>query len=201
MEKKPGASLCRRKSVSFLEVDAKTENMLNSNSREVISDKLRNCGGNSSELSVFEREGTKNDESLSLNRISEHEDDVLSFNLEQSMNETTKADGRLGDSSASTKTETTKNSFTNSPILNSGRINNYTSKPSSINIKENMINSQNVSFTHTDARYKNSCVEDGMTDATNSAPSPGTALLNPMGLDKANRINSTNSTGKYILYD
>ena len=54
--------------------------MLNTNSREVISDKLRNCGGNSSESSVFKVEGTKNDDSQSLNRISEHEDDVLSFN-------------------------------------------------------------------------------------------------------------------------
>lgn len=179
--------------------------MLNTNSREVISDKLRNCGGNSSESSVFEVEGTKNDESQSLNRISEHEDDVLSFNdkNEQSMNEATKADDLLGDSCGHTKTETTKNSFTNSPILNSGRITSCTSKPSPINIKENRINSQNVSFTQDDGRNKNSCVEDGMVipDITNSTPSAGTALLNPTKLDKANRMNSTNSTGKYLPYD
>ena len=203
MEKKPVASLCRRKSVSFLEVDAKNKETLNSNSREIISDKLRNFGGYSTDSSVFEMESSKNDENQALNRISEHEDDGLSLNdnHEQLMSETIKPGGLLSDSSGSTKTEANdKNSFSNSPLLNSGRNTTQTAKPLSINIKENIINSQNVSFSQTNSRNKNSCVEDGVQapDVSNSTPSAATSLLNPMKLDSTNRMNSTNSTGIYI---
>lgn len=203
-EKKLTSSLCRRKSVSFLEVDAKSKDMLNSNSREIVSDKLRNYGGTSTESSVFETDGSKNDESQILNRISEHEDDVLSMNdkTEQTMNETIKEDGLINDTYGSTKTEVNdRNGFSNSSTLNSGIMNKQLPKPSSINIKENIVNNQNVSFSQTNIRNKSACVEDGVVipDINSSTPSAATSLLNPTRLDSTNRMNSTNSTGNFFI--
>ena len=103
--------------------------MSNSSPREIISDKLRNFGGNSTESSVFEIDESKNDENQTLNRINEHEDDVVSLNdkHEQPMSKTTKSVGLLTDSNVSTKPEENdSNCFSNSTNLNmnSGIISN-----------------------------------------------------------------------------
>ena len=179
--------------------------MSNSCSREIISDKLRNFGGNSTESSVFEIDVSKNDENQTLNRINEHEDDVLSLNdkHEQPMSKTIKSVGLLTDSNVSTKPEANdSNCFSNSANLNmnSGTISNQSKKPSPIHIKENLINTQNVSFSQANTRNKSACVEDGVVvpDVTSSTPSAATSLLNPTRLDSTNRMNSTNSTGNWV---
>ena len=176
--------------------------MSNSNSREIISDKLRNFGGNSTESSVFEMDLSKNEESQTLNRISENEDDALSLNdkHEQPKSKTIKSVGLVTDSNESAKTEANdKNCFSNSTNLNmnSGIISNKSAKPSPIHIKEKLINTQNVSFSQANTRNKSACVEDGVVvpDVTSSTPSAATSLLNPTRLDSTNRMNSTNSTG------
>ena len=179
--------------------------MSNSNSREIISDKLRNFGGNSTESSTFEMDLSKNEESQTLNRISENEDDALSLNdkHEQPKSKTIKSVGLVTDSNESAKTEANdKNCFSNSTNLNmnSGIISNKSAKPSPIHIKENIFNTQNVSFSQPNIRNKSACVEDGVVvpDVTSSTPSAATSLLNPTRLDSTNRMNSTNSTGNWV---
>ena len=179
--------------------------MSNSSSREIISDKLRNLGGNSTESSVFDIDVSKNDENQTLNRINEHEDDVLSLNdkHEQPMSETIKSVGLLTDSNVSTKPEASDSncfSYSTNLNMNSGIISNQSKKPSPIHIKENLINTQNVSFSQANTRNKSACVEDGVVvpDVSSSTPSAATSLLNPTRLDSTNRMNSTNSTGNWV---
>ena len=210
LDKKKTPSFYRRKSVSFLEVETlNTRNriMSDTNCHEIISEKCKHGGGidhdgvKVSTSCCVELDMIKIDERQGQNRIDENiEDPILLDDTYKHIpgKENVSLKTSLADSE---KLENGRknNVLSDSIALNNLDFHNKKDKPAFIDLKENMINSQNVKFTQSDTIINKSCHSDddmAIPDSGCSATSVGAPLTTPLLLDTTRRMTSQNSTGK-----
>ena len=180
----------------------------NQNFYETMSDKEKSCSFNTNspkgpESCGIELNMMTINEGRALDNKSESENKTFSFSVkEDGCDNDTATTYECTADSPETKNNIAHNdhNFINSPSTSVSKLYNQVSgKPSDMNIKENIVNNENVSFIRADSRKKDFSVEDGVASQDESGTMPeGSSLLNPPVL--TTRMNSTNSTGNSLKY-
>jgi hypothetical protein len=173
-----------------------------------MSDKEKNYSFNTNSPKVPESSGIELNmmtinEGRALDTGGENENKTFSFNVKDDGCESDTANTyeSIADS-PKTKNNNAHDDhdLNNSPSVSVSQFYNKVSgKPSDMNIKENVVNHENVTFIRDDSRGTNFSVEDGVASQNESGTMPeGNSLLHPPVVDTVKRMNSTNSTGNYL---
>ena len=204
LDKKKTPSFYRRKSVSFLEVETlnnRNRIMSDTNCHEIISEKCNHDGVKASTSCCVELDMIKIDEGQGKNRIDKNiEDPLLLDDIYKHIPGQENVNLKISFADSEKLENGRKNNVLSDSIaLNNLDFHNKKDKPAFIDLKENMINSQNVKFTQSDTIINKSCHSDddmAIPDSGCSATSVGASLTAPLLLDTTRRMTSQNSTGK-----
>ena len=197
--------------MSFLDVDSINKDRKdtgNQNCDDSVSDKEKHYSFNTNSSRVPESCGVELNmmtinEGGALDNGGEPKNNTFSFNSKDDgcKSDLEKTYGCIADSPKTKNNNAHKdNNLNNSTSASGSKLYNQSSgKPS--DIKENIVNHDNVTFICAESTRNNVTVEDGVASQDESGKmAEGSALLNPPVFEQTKRMNSTNSTGNHPKY-